>query len=157
MFGILNQRICFQWPKTIKTVWWLFVSSHYPMSICVHICIYVIFCGKWKSFWGICYNLCIQPLFFFVANKFLLNCADRLDRANSLGNDLEKNQHGLSRSIPVTDHGDAGSNYLNENHYSGLVALEGCSYSLASQLLNDRMYHCQPLYIFFLHLLHFIV
>ncbi|KAF7825923.1 uncharacterized protein G2W53_017087 [Senna tora] len=64
--------------------------------------------------------------------------ADRLDRANSLGNDLEKNQHAFSRSFPVTDHGDAGSSNLNQNHYSGFIALDGCSHSVASQLLNDR-------------------
>ncbi|XP_054784523.1 uncharacterized protein LOC129291273 isoform X1 [Prosopis cineraria] len=63
--------------------------------------------------------------------------ADGLDRANSLGNDLEKNQYA-SRSVPVTDHGDAGGSNHKENHYSGLVGLEGCSNSVASQLLNDR-------------------
>ncbi|KAI4356223.1 hypothetical protein L6164_000262 [Bauhinia variegata] len=64
--------------------------------------------------------------------------ADRLDRTNSLGNDLEKNQVS-SRNVPAADHGDAGGSYcLNENHYSGFIALEGCSSSAAYQLLNDR-------------------
>ncbi|KAK4268084.1 hypothetical protein QN277_024788 [Acacia crassicarpa] len=63
--------------------------------------------------------------------------ADGLDRANSLGNDLEKNQHA-SKSVPVTDPGDAGGNNHRENRYSGLIGLEGCSTSVASQLLNDR-------------------
>ncbi|XP_004500719.1 uncharacterized protein [Cicer arietinum] len=65
--------------------------------------------------------------------------SDRLDRTNSVGNDLEKNQVFSSRNIQVPDHGDASSsNILNENHYSRLIALEGCSGSAASQLLNDR-------------------
>ena len=68
-------------------------------------------------------------------NQFL----DRLDRTNSLSNDLEKNQ--VSRNVPVADYGDAGSS--NESHYSGLVALEGCSGSAAARLLNDRMYCSQ--------------
>ncbi|KAF7827761.1 uncharacterized protein G2W53_018925 [Senna tora] len=76
--------------------------------------------------------------------------ADRLDRANSLGNDVEKNQHALSRSVPVTNHGDAGSSNLNENHYSGFIALEGCSYSVASQLLNDRVTYCFLIFFFVL-------
>ncbi|KAK7351941.1 hypothetical protein VNO77_11728 [Canavalia gladiata] len=65
--------------------------------------------------------------------------SDRLDRTNSVGNDLEKNQVASSRSVHILDHGDAGSsNLLNENHYSRCVALEGCSCSAAAQLLNDR-------------------
>ncbi|XP_020229171.1 uncharacterized protein LOC109810181 isoform X1 [Cajanus cajan] len=65
--------------------------------------------------------------------------SDRLDRTNSIGNDLEKNQIASSRSVHIPDHGDAGSsNVLNENHYSRFIALEGCSYSAAAQLLNDR-------------------
>ncbi|KAG5044598.1 uncharacterized protein LOC114414412 isoform X1 [Glycine soja] len=65
--------------------------------------------------------------------------SDRLDRTNSIGNDLEKNQVAYSRSVHIPDHGDAGSsNLLNENHYSRLIALEGCSCSAAAQLLNDR-------------------
>ncbi|XP_028755669.1 uncharacterized protein LOC114715030 [Neltuma alba] len=63
--------------------------------------------------------------------------SDGLDQANSLGNDLEKNQHAL-RSVPVPDHGDAGGGNHKENQYSGLVGLEGCSNSRASQLMNDR-------------------
>ncbi|CAJ1972958.1 unnamed protein product [Sphenostylis stenocarpa] len=65
--------------------------------------------------------------------------SDRLDRTNSVGNELEKNQVASSRNVPIPDHGEAGSsNLLNENHYSRFVALEGCSSSAASQLLNDR-------------------
>ncbi|XP_061372419.1 uncharacterized protein LOC133314905 [Gastrolobium bilobum] len=65
--------------------------------------------------------------------------SDRLDRTNSVGNDLEKNQVASSRNFQVPDHRDAGSsNLLNENHYSRFIALEGCSCSPASQLLIDR-------------------
>ncbi|KAJ1411718.1 hypothetical protein SESBI_21036 [Sesbania bispinosa] len=65
--------------------------------------------------------------------------SDRLDRTNSIGNDLEKNQGASSRNVQVPDHGDAvSSNIHNENHYSRFIALEGCSCSAASQLLNDR-------------------
>ncbi|KAL5189293.1 hypothetical protein HKD37_04G009017 [Glycine soja] len=65
--------------------------------------------------------------------------SDRLDRTNSVGNDLEKNQVASSRSVHIPDHEDAGSsNLLNENHYSRFIALEGCSCSAAAQLLNDR-------------------
>ncbi|CAI8611522.1 unnamed protein product [Vicia faba] len=65
--------------------------------------------------------------------------SDRLDRSNSVGSDLEKNQVASSRNFQVPDHGDASSpNILNENHYSRFIALEGCSSSAASQLLNDR-------------------
>ncbi|KAI4354015.1 hypothetical protein L6164_002916 [Bauhinia variegata] len=65
--------------------------------------------------------------------------SDRLDRTNSLGNDLEKNQVFSSRNVPVADRRDASSsNRLNENHYSGIITLEGCSSSAAYRLLNDR-------------------
>ncbi|XP_027356438.1 uncharacterized protein LOC113865860 isoform X2 [Abrus precatorius] len=65
--------------------------------------------------------------------------SDRLDRTNSVGSDLEKNQAASPRSVHIPDHGDAGSsNLLNENHNSRFVALEGCSCSAAAQLLNDR-------------------
>lgn len=70
---------------------------------------------------------------------FLSNFVDRLDRTNSAGSDLDKNQVTSSRNFHVPDHGDAGSsNILNENHYSRFIALEGCSSGAASQLLNDR-------------------
>lgn len=70
---------------------------------------------------------------------FLSYTVDRLDRTNSGGSDFEKNQAASSRNFQVPDHGDAGSsNVLNENHYSRFIALEGCSSSAASQLLNDR-------------------
>ncbi|XP_020961522.1 uncharacterized protein LOC107609127 isoform X1 [Arachis ipaensis] len=64
---------------------------------------------------------------------------DRLDRANSAGNDSEKNQNALPRNAHVPDQGDIGCySLVNENHYSRFIALEGCSCSAASQLLNDR-------------------
>ncbi|KAL5547672.1 hypothetical protein UlMin_002903 [Ulmus minor] len=53
--------------------------------------------------------------------------ADRYDRTtNAYGSDVEKNQ--------VT----ASSGLQNENPRSSLIALEGCSNSVASQLMNDR-------------------
>ncbi|XP_057436667.1 uncharacterized protein LOC130729062 [Lotus japonicus] len=65
--------------------------------------------------------------------------SDRLDRTNSIGNDLEKNQFASSRNVQVQDRIDAvSSNLVNENPYSRFVALDGCSCSAASQLLNDR-------------------
>lgn len=88
---------------------------------------------------------------FFYANfcaliidLFLYKCVDGLDRTNSLGSDLEKNQHS-SRSVPVTEPSDAGGSNHKENHYSGVIGIEGCSSSIASQLLNDRMYFQLPL------------
>ena len=42
--------------------------------------------------------------------------------------------------MPNIDQGDSGSNnILNENARPGLIALDGCCSSEASQLLNDRM------------------
>ncbi|CAN1127942.1 hypothetical protein LINPERPRIM_LOCUS29915, partial [Linum perenne] len=70
--------------------------------------------------------------------------ADRIDRFGSLyANDGDKSQTlSSSRSFPGIDHGDAGIHSLqNENSRVALVALEGCSNSNASQLLNDRMFH----------------
>ncbi|MED6124889.1 hypothetical protein PIB30_063182 [Stylosanthes scabra] len=65
--------------------------------------------------------------------------SDRLDRTNSAGNDLEKNQNALPRNAHVPDQGDIGGySLVNENHYSRFISLEGCSCSAASQLLNDR-------------------
>ncbi|CAN1127939.1 hypothetical protein LINPERPRIM_LOCUS29915, partial [Linum perenne] len=67
--------------------------------------------------------------------------ADRIDRFGSLyANDGDKSQTlSSSRSFPGIDHGDAGIHSLqNENSRVALVALEGCSNSNASQLLNDR-------------------
>lgn len=65
--------------------------------------------------------------------------SDRLDRSNSVGSDIEKNQVASSKNIQVTDHGHASSsNIFNENHYSRFIALQGCSSSAASQLLSDR-------------------
>ncbi|KAF3444245.1 hypothetical protein FNV43_RR13935 [Rhamnella rubrinervis] len=66
--------------------------------------------------------------------------SDRFDRASSsYVNDVEKNQVTASKNVPGTDLGDVGSNSLvNENPHAGLIALEGCCSSEASQLLNDR-------------------
>ncbi|KAE9603463.1 hypothetical protein Lal_00001879 [Lupinus albus] len=65
--------------------------------------------------------------------------SDRLDRTNSAGSDLDKNQVASLRNAQLPDQGDAGiSNLPNENHYLRFVALEGCSCSAASQLLTDR-------------------
>ncbi|KAF4393883.1 hypothetical protein F8388_018374 [Cannabis sativa] len=66
--------------------------------------------------------------------------ADRSDRTNNVyGNDVDKNQVSGSRNVPVIDHGDAGgSSLLNEKPRARLIALEGCSSSEASQLLNER-------------------
>ncbi|XLS66968.1 hypothetical protein HN51_017991 [Arachis hypogaea] len=67
--------------------------------------------------------------------------SDRLDRGNSAGNDSEKNQNALPRNAHVPDQGDIGGySLVNENHYSRFIALEGCSCSAASQLLNDHMF-----------------
>lgn len=51
----------------------------------------------------------------------------------------DKSQVSASKNVPVVDHGDAGgSSLLNDNSRPGLIALDGCSNSEASQLLNDR-------------------
>ncbi|XP_024017891.1 uncharacterized protein LOC21384882 [Morus notabilis] len=65
---------------------------------------------------------------------------DRFDRATNVhGNDADKSQVSAPRNVPVVDHGDAGaSSLINENAHTGIIALEGCSVSGASQLLNDR-------------------
>ncbi|KAG8642091.1 uncharacterized protein LOC110627292 isoform X3 [Manihot esculenta] len=67
--------------------------------------------------------------------------SDRLDRSNSLyASDTEKNQQYASpRNLPIIDHVDLGSsNVLKENSRPGLIALDGCCHSEASQLLNNR-------------------
>ncbi|XP_021663025.2 uncharacterized protein LOC110651867 isoform X2 [Hevea brasiliensis] len=65
---------------------------------------------------------------------------DRFDRSSLNASDAEKNQqHASPRNIPIIDQGDVGSsNLLSENSRPGLIALEGCCRSEASQLLNDR-------------------
>ncbi|KAJ9176720.1 hypothetical protein P3X46_012002 [Hevea brasiliensis] len=66
---------------------------------------------------------------------------DRFDRSNSLyASDAEKNQQfAPPRNLPIVDHVDVGSsNVLNENSRPGLISLDGCCRSEASQLLNDR-------------------
>ncbi|KAF2284721.1 hypothetical protein GH714_029559 [Hevea brasiliensis] len=65
----------------------------------------------------------------------------RFDRSNSLyASDAEKNQQfAPPRNLPIVDHVDVGSsNVLNENSRPGLISLDGCCRSEASQLLNDR-------------------
>ncbi|KAK9993197.1 hypothetical protein SO802_022900 [Lithocarpus litseifolius] len=66
--------------------------------------------------------------------------SDRFDRTNNLyANDVDKNQVAGSKNVPVIDLGDSGSsNLLNENPRTGLIALQGCCSSEASQLLNER-------------------
>lgn len=70
-----------------------------------------------------------------------MHFADRFDRINNFYvNDGEKSQVVAPRNVPSIDQGDSGSsNILNENARPGLIALEGCCSSEASQLLNDRM------------------
>ncbi|XP_022888044.1 uncharacterized protein LOC111403684 [Olea europaea var. sylvestris] len=64
---------------------------------------------------------------------------ERLERANSYSNDGEKNAIGTVRSIPMTDHGDAGgNNRTNGNPRFKSIPLHGCCNSEALQLLNDR-------------------
>lgn len=83
---------------------------------------------------------------------------------------MEKNQAAAaSKNFPMMDHGDPGRpNLLNERPRSGLIALEGCSRSEASQLLNDRMLYplkritlrlviiCMCSLVSFLHQLHIV-
>nr|XP_023885727.1 uncharacterized protein LOC111997823 isoform X1 [Quercus suber]POE69275.1 hypothetical protein CFP56_39970 [Quercus suber] len=66
--------------------------------------------------------------------------SDRFDRTNNLyANDVDKNQVAGSKNVPVVDLGDSGSsNLLNENPRTGLIALQGCCSSEASQLLSER-------------------
>ncbi|CBI25682.3 uncharacterized protein LOC100248340 [Vitis vinifera] len=65
---------------------------------------------------------------------------ERFDRINnSFANDGDKSQVVAPRNVPNIDQGDSGSsNILNENARPGLIALDGCCSSEASQLLNDR-------------------
>ncbi|OAY32954.1 hypothetical protein MANES_13G058400v8 [Manihot esculenta] len=79
---------------------------------------------------------------------------DRYDRSSSLyATDVDKNpQHAPPRNLPIVDHGDVGSsNLLNEKPRPGLIFLEGCCRSEASQLLNDRwaqaMHNCNDVSI----------
>ena len=70
-----------------------------------------------------------------------LNFADRFDRVNNFcANDGDKNQVVAPRNVPNIDQGDSGSsNIMNENARPGLITLDGCCSSEASQLLNERM------------------
>ncbi|CAN1127943.1 hypothetical protein LINPERPRIM_LOCUS29915 [Linum perenne] len=83
-----------------------------------------------------------QRLVRFTFSSFIFPIQiNRIDRFGSLyANDGDKSQTlSSSRSFPGIDHGDAGIHSLqNENSRVALVALEGCSNSNASQLLNDR-------------------
>ncbi|KAJ8899327.1 hypothetical protein K2173_018301 [Erythroxylum novogranatense] len=58
---------------------------------------------------------------------------DRFDRTNYANDGEKAQQYGTSRNIHL-DHSDV----VNENSRLHFVALEGCSRSEASQLLNDR-------------------
>ncbi|MQM21088.1 hypothetical protein Taro_054120 [Colocasia esculenta] len=64
--------------------------------------------------------------------------SDRFEKVNyAYGNDGEKNQaHGRTS---VIDNGEVGNDKgQNENPYYGMISINGCSYSEAAQLLNDR-------------------
>ncbi|KAL8225067.1 hypothetical protein R6Q57_017624 [Mikania cordata] len=53
---------------------------------------------------------------------------DRLERASSYGNDVEKNQAAALRNVPIMEHADP----------LRLIGLQGCCNSEAYQLLNNR-------------------
>ncbi|KAK8931266.1 hypothetical protein KSP39_PZI016106 [Platanthera zijinensis] len=64
---------------------------------------------------------------------------DRFAKINYHGIDGDKSQASIAKKISTIDHGDSGSSYIqNENSYTGLVALDGCSTSEAAQLLSER-------------------
>ncbi|GAB2284965.1 hypothetical protein Dimus_019420 [Dionaea muscipula] len=65
---------------------------------------------------------------------------DRFDRASNLhSSDGDRNSSTISRHAPNVDHGDAGSSSLLKGSLnSGLISLNGCCKSEASQLLRDR-------------------
>ncbi|XP_066331994.1 uncharacterized protein [Miscanthus floridulus] len=65
---------------------------------------------------------------------------DRADRANySYNNDGEKSHvPSLKNLPPIVHHETFFSNVQNDYNQTGLVPLEGCSASEASQLLSDR-------------------
>ncbi|KAL5665833.1 hypothetical protein ACJX0J_025941, partial [Zea mays] len=65
---------------------------------------------------------------------------DRADKANySYNNDGEKsNVPSLKNLPPIVHHETFFSNVQNDYNQTGLVPLEGCSASEASQLLSDR-------------------
>lgn len=74
------------------------------------------------------------------------NLIDRFERGNhSFGNDGEKSQFTSSRNVHVVDHVETGSTNLHENPDPGLIPLDGCSTSVAAQIMNERMY---PLFFF---------
>lgn len=65
---------------------------------------------------------------------------DRSERVSSLhSNDGDMNLGAAFRSVPSTDHTDAGSSKsVNERFHSQFIALSGCCRSDASQLLHER-------------------
>lgn len=67
---------------------------------------------------------------------FCVNGADRLERANSYVNDVDRNLVGATKGGGLADHGDLGYNARAK-----LIPLQGCCNSEASQLLNNRMFH----------------
>lgn len=81
-------------------------------------------------------NLVSILLYFFL----FIDDADRLERANSYANDVERNPVGATKGGALADHGDFGyATRANESLRAKLVPLHGCSNSEASQLLNNRM------------------
>ncbi|XP_041989583.1 uncharacterized protein LOC121740976 [Salvia splendens] len=58
---------------------------------------------------------------------------DRLERANSYVNDVDRNPVGATKGGGLADHGDLGYNARAK-----LIPLQGCCNSEASQLLNNR-------------------
>jgi hypothetical protein len=81
----------------------------------------------------------------------LFHQTDRADRANySYNNDGEKSHvPSLKNLPPIVHHETFFSNVQNDYNQTGLVPLEGCSASEASQLLSDRMYLCKTAHSYF--------
>ncbi|XP_051141632.1 uncharacterized protein LOC127258723 [Andrographis paniculata] len=64
---------------------------------------------------------------------------ERLERASSYANDVERNSIGPPKSGPIADHGDSAyNNRTGESLRVKLIPLQGCHSSEASQLLNNR-------------------
>jgi len=66
--------------------------------------------------------------------------AEKIEKVNyPHGIEGEKGQGSYSRIFSAMDHGEAGNYYTqNVTARSGLIPLNGCSISEASQLLNER-------------------
>ncbi|XP_057773697.1 uncharacterized protein LOC130992993 [Salvia miltiorrhiza] len=63
---------------------------------------------------------------------------DRLERANSYVNDVDRNPVGAPKGGGLADHGDLGyATRANESLRAKLIPLHGCCNSEASQLLNN--------------------